>query len=152
MRRASPLIATAAATGLALVSAGAVALAASGNGVHAASAHRLPGAQPSAADTRLATSASVIAQARSLTRAAATAPAATALMTGTQFLQRYGVGRNTSINESRRVWIVTVQTPMRTDGGPARPGKLFDHVSFVIDAETGTVTDECTGCGWVRVS
>lgn len=173
MRRMSVFIVTAAAVGLGLASVGALAVAdASSNSGSAVSTKlatclhtekvcnqsawkqltALPVAQPPAAHARLVTSASVIARARSLTRAAATAPAATALMTGTQFQHRYGVSRNAYINETRSVWIVTVKTLMRTDGSPARPGKLFDQVSFAIDAQTGAVTDECIGCAWVQAA
>jgi hypothetical protein len=173
MRRTSLFIVAAATAVLVSASAGAVALAGSGNSSDPAANPQLstclhtekvcnqaawnkltalPVAQPPAPHARLASSASVIAEARSLTRATATAPAATALMTGAQFLQRYGISRNSYINETRPVWIVTVKTPMRTDGGPARAGKLFDQVSFVIDAQTKTITDECIGCAWLPAS
>lgn len=118
MSRRSRLIITAAAAVLALATAGTVAFAASSNNNPAANPQlaaclhtkkvcnesawkqltSLPVAQPPAAHAQLAASASIIAEARSVTHAAATAPAATALMTGTQFLRRYGVSRNSYIN------------------------------------------------------
>jgi hypothetical protein len=44
------------------------------------------------------------------------------------------------------VWVVTVHAAVQTEGLNPRDK---DGFSFVIDAFTGKVTDECIGCLWL---
>ncbi len=75
-----------------------------------------------------------------------------ALMTGAQADARFEVGRASSYDETRPVWVVTVHASVGTDGGPgARPTRK-DVYSIVLDAHTGRITDACTGCAWLTAS
>jgi hypothetical protein len=50
----------------------------------------------------------------------------------------------------REVWVVTVHAPVTDDGSPAAPPKQHGVYSIVINATTGTGTDGCAGCDWVK--
>ena len=90
-----------------------------------------------------------LALARTSTHAASTAPGGALSMTGTQAQQFTGETRRPTIDESRPVWVVTVATPVWTDGSPARPAALKEAYSAIVDAGSGEITDECIGCAWV---
>lgn len=92
-------------------------------------------------------------EARSMVGASATAPTHSALMTGAQFLAAFRQQRSANIDESRPVWIVTVNAPIparMSDGLQAATSEA--SYSAVIDAATGILTDDCLGCSWMTVS
>lgn len=59
------------------------------------------------------------------------------------------IGRASSYDASRAVWVVTVHAAVQTEGLNPRDK---DGLSLVIDAFTGKVTDECIGCLWLTSS
>lgn len=83
---------------------------------------------------------------------ASSTPVFTAEMSGSQAESAVGMSRGKNIDASRPVWIVTVNTPMYTDGGPNAAPKLMHSYSAIIDAASGQVTDDCIGCTWLTSS
>ncbi len=78
------------------------------------------------------------------------APARGLLLSGSQAMGRFHFDRSNFINEGRPVWIITVRATVRTDG-VARVW-VKHYYSAVIDAITGSLTDDCLGCDWVPPS
>ncbi|MDQ1747463.1 MAG: hypothetical protein QOD07_1726 [Frankiaceae bacterium] len=73
-------------------------------------------------------------------------------LSGANVEQQFGISRSTNVDESRPVWVVTVVTPTYTDGGPGAPGQLKPFYSALVDAGSGEITDDCTGCDWLTSS
>ena len=113
--------------------------------------HALDVSKPPSRNAHLMTSQAAASEARDMFHGASNSAAGSALMTGRAFQRQFHVDRNLYINENRLIWVVTVKTRVRTDGGPARRGKVFDQASVIIDAASGAVTDACIGCAWVQV-
>lgn len=74
------------------------------------------------------------------------------LLTGSQAAQAFGVNRASNVDESRPVWVVTVIAPTTTDGGPAALPAVKPFYSALVDAGSGEITDDCTGCEWLTRS
>jgi hypothetical protein len=89
---------------------------------------------------------------RNAIHASGTAPVFSAMMSGASAVRLFGVQRNTNTNESRPVWIVTVVSPVRTDGGLAIGPVTMNYYSAVVDAGSGQITDDCIGCDFLTAS
>jgi hypothetical protein len=78
--------------------------------------------------------------------APATAPTWSAETTyGAVSAQATGNG-NYLVAPTTPVWVVTVNAPMSTDGGPGTPGVVKDFYTVVLDAVNGQSIDTCIGC------
>ncbi len=53
------------------------------------------------------------------------------------------------VDPKRRVWVVTVQSPIWTPGNPDNAPELKSHYTVVMDAETRSLIVMCTGCATV---
>lgn len=51
-----------------------------------------------------------------------------------------------SSSDQVNVWVVSVNTPVETDGSPFSPPRGFDWETFVYDAQTGLPLERCIGC------
>lgn len=60
--------------------------------------------------------------------------------------QQLGDGGNALVPTSTPVWLVTVNSPMTTDGGPGMPGSTKSSYTAILDAATGQSIDLCIGC------
>ena len=73
-------------------------------------------------------------------------------MPGFAAVQRFGLDRSTNVDESRPVWIVTVEARVFTDGAPGAVPEARNSYSAVVDAGSGLITDDCIGCDWLTAS
>jgi hypothetical protein len=53
---------------------------------------------------------------------------------------------NYLVSPTTPVWVVTVNSPMTTDGGPGTPGSIKAYYTVVLDAVNGRAIDTCIGC------
>jgi hypothetical protein len=83
---------------------------------------------------------------------ASTTPVFTQVMAGADAEAQVGMQRGANSDPTRPVWIVTVMTPMMTDGGPGTPPRLMQSYSAIVDAASGQVTDDCIGCSWLSTN
>lgn len=100
----------------------------------------------------VSSAAAAVALVRASLGAASTSKGGAIEMSGTAAEQLTGQLRSASIDESRPVWVVTIQTPTMTDGSPGRAPEKKDSYSEIVDATTGLGTEDCVGCSWVPVS
>ncbi|MDQ1684829.1 MAG: hypothetical protein QOC82_1566 [Frankiaceae bacterium] len=84
--------------------------------------------------------------------APATAQVFSELLSGSVAESQLGIGRSSNVDESRPVWVITVVAPTYTDGGPAAVGEVKPFYSALVDAGSGQITDDCTGCDWLTSS
>ena len=92
------------------------------------------------------------AAARSVIGAPPSAPTFSSHMSGSRFLARFSVARSVNVDESRPVWVVTVEAPVPIsvmDGILSKPQTAY---SAVIDAGSGIITTDCLGCVWLTSS
>lgn len=114
---------------------------------------RQPFSQPLVAGAVLISRARAVAEARSMVGAGAIVPTHSALMTGAQFLTTFHQQRSANIDESRPVWIVTVDAPIPARMSDGLQAPTFKAAySAVLDGATGILTDDCLGCSWLTVS
>ncbi|RNL78535.1 hypothetical protein EFL95_05430 [Nocardioides marmorisolisilvae] len=78
------------------------------------------------------------------------APGVAEKMSGSAAASLAGQSRSPEIDESRPVWVVSLDTNVLTDGSPAAAPRSVPGYSAIIDAVTGEITDECLGCRWIR--
>lgn len=90
--------------------------------------------------------------ARTAIHAANIAPTFSAMMSGSNAIQKFGISRSSKTDESRPVWIVTVVSPINTDGGPGAAPQPKKYYSAIVDAGSKQMTDDCIGCDWLTVS
>jgi hypothetical protein len=81
-----------------------------------------------------------------------TAPTFSALMTWSRAASVFNLDRSHTPHETKLIWIVTVKTRVRTDGGPAAPPDVKRFYSAVVDAGSRRIIDECIGCAWLGKS
>lgn len=62
------------------------------------------------------------------------------------FLASHPEYGRSQVDPKRRVWVVTVQSPIWTPGNPDNAPELKSHYTVVMDAETRTLIVMCTGC------
>jgi hypothetical protein len=84
--------------------------------------------------------------------AASSAPAFSQYLTGAEAIQILDIQRNSNVDESRPIWIVTVNANIETDGSPASKPMLEQYYSAIVDAGSGQITDDCIGCRWLTAS
>ena len=80
------------------------------------------------------------------------APTFSLLMTWSMASSLFNLDRTQTAKATRLIWLVTVKTRVRSDGGPATAPELKRFYSAVVDARTGRITDDCIGCAWLRKS
>jgi hypothetical protein len=80
------------------------------------------------------------------------APTYSEFSTGSAAVGKLGLERSTNVDESRPVWIVTVEARVFTDGGPGAAPQAKNSYSAVVDAGSGLITDDCIGCEWLTAS
>jgi hypothetical protein len=90
--------------------------------------------------------------ARTAIHAANIAPTFSAMLSGSKAIQKFGIVRSSNTDESRPVWIVTVVSPVNTDGGPGVAPQTKKYYSAIVDAGSKQITDDCIGCDWLTVS
>jgi hypothetical protein len=73
-------------------------------------------------------------------------------LTGSAAIAQLGIDRNSTTNESREVWVVTVLAAVTTDGSPATAPTTRGAYSAVVDESSGQITDDCIGCKWLSAS
>jgi hypothetical protein len=71
---------------------------------------------------------------------------------GAEAVKQFGIDRNSTTDETRPVWVVTVLADVTTDGGPAAAPQVKHAYSAVVDAGSGQITDDCIGCAWLSAS
>jgi hypothetical protein len=84
--------------------------------------------------------------------APSSAPVWAKFMTYGAATQILGDGGNQLVSTSTPVWIVTVESPKTTDGGPGSPGTVKSSYTAILDAATGQFIDMCTGCSTLAPS
>jgi hypothetical protein len=79
-----------------------------------------------------------------------TSPTFSRMVTGSVANEQFRIGRASTWDESRPVWVVTVHALVYPSAVVPEPPQ---HVySVVLDAQTGQITDSCTGCAWLTGS
>lgn len=122
------------------------------NPVAAAELAKQEWSHPLAAGTALLTRAAVEGLVKKSLNASGSPAVFSVQTTGAEVEVLTGMKRSPQIDESRPVWIVTVNTPTATDGGPGRAPEIKSSYSAIVDAATGYITDDCIGCAWLSSS
>ena len=107
---------------------------------------------PLAVGTALLTRAAVEGLVKKSLNASGSPAVFSAQTTGAEVEAMTGMKRSPQIDESRPVWIVTINTPTLTDEGPGRAPEIKSSYSAIVDAATGYITDDCIGCSWLSSS
>lgn len=106
-----------------------------------------PFSHPMRAGALVITPVRAVALARSMVRASPNAPVSGVMMTGAQAIALFKIDRGANVDESRPVWVITIQMDIKPDS--VTPMPVRHYYSAIIDAGSGILTDDCIGCQWV---